>query len=35
MSKKFWFPLLAGAVLALGTVGVQAGKDLKVGYTIY
>lgn len=32
MSKKFWFPLLAGAALTLGTVAVQAGKDLKVGY---
>ncbi len=32
MSKKFWFPLMAGAVLALGAVNAQADKALKVGY---
>lgn len=32
MSKKSWFPLLAGAVLGLSVVSAQAGKDLKVGY---
>lgn len=32
MSKKFWFPLMAGAALALSTVSAQADKALKVGY---
>ena len=32
MSKRFWFPLLAGAMLVLSVGSAQANKDLKVGY---